>query len=191
MSGVCVVSTADRYDTTSQSLSFSLSLLGPKPFRSRYLSEFTGTFLLVFTVGCNVLSANAVWAATSIACVLMVSIYALGGVSGAHFNPAVTVTLQLAGKTTDSCRSLDKVTGLAGKACAVQGALNCTIPSPTNLANPSKHRQEKSLLAVRERWYWYRRHCSSYNFMSRTVSVVPVPSLPCSQELLFGTWSDG
>jgi len=71
------------------------------PASAKYLSEFTGTFLLVFTVGCNVLSANAVWAATSIACVLMVSIYALGGVSGAHFNPAVTVTLQLAGKTTD------------------------------------------------------------------------------------------
>jgi len=68
---------------------------------AKYISEFTGTYLLVFTVGCNVLSANAVWAATSIACVLMVSIYALGGVSGAHFNPAVTMTLQFAGKTSD------------------------------------------------------------------------------------------
>merc|ERR1719409_2077393 len=66
---------------------------------TKCLSEFTGTYLLVFTVGCNVLGGSAVWAATSIACVLMVSIYALGAVSGAHFNPAVTVTLQLAGKT--------------------------------------------------------------------------------------------
>jgi len=68
------------------------------PTSAKYLSEFTGTFLLVFTVGCNVLSKNAIWAATSIACVLMVSIYALGGVSGAHFNPAVTVALQLSNK---------------------------------------------------------------------------------------------
>merc|ERR1719337_743529 len=63
-----------------------------------YFSEFLGTYLLVFTVGCNVLTGSPVWAATSIACVLMVSIYALGGVSGANFNPAVSVTLGLSGK---------------------------------------------------------------------------------------------
>merc|ERR1719324_1056342 len=33
-----------------------------------------------------------------VACVLMVSIYALGGVSGANFNPAVSLTLGLSGK---------------------------------------------------------------------------------------------
>merc|ERR1719252_421970 len=65
---------------------------------AKYVAEFVGTFLLVFTVGCNVLSGSPVWAATSIACVLMVSIYALGGVSGANFNPAVSVTLGLSGK---------------------------------------------------------------------------------------------
>lgn len=64
----------------------------------RYVAEFVGTWLLVFTVGCNVLSGSPVWAATSIACVLMVSIYALGGVSGANFNPAVSLTLGVAGK---------------------------------------------------------------------------------------------
>jgi len=65
---------------------------------AKYLAEFVGTFLLVFTVGCNVLTGSPVWAATSIACVLMVSIYALGGVSGANFNPAVSVTLGLSKK---------------------------------------------------------------------------------------------
>merc|ERR1712100_1010803 len=63
-----------------------------------YVAEFVGTYLLVFTVGCNVLSGSAVWAATSIACVLMVSIYALGAVSGANFNPAVSLTLALSNK---------------------------------------------------------------------------------------------
>jgi len=68
----------------------------------KYIAEFIGTFLLVFTVGCNVLTSPektaANWAATSIACVLMVSIYALGGVSGGNFNPAVSFTLGLCGK---------------------------------------------------------------------------------------------
>jgi len=67
----------------------------------KYIAEFIGTYLLVFTVGCNVLTSPektaANWAATSIACVLMVSIYALGGVSGANFNPAVSFTLGLSG----------------------------------------------------------------------------------------------
>eukprot|EP00747_Dinoflagellata_sp_TGD_P125959 gnl/TRDRNA2_/TRDRNA2_174230_c4_seq1.p1 gnl/TRDRNA2_/TRDRNA2_174230_c4~~gnl/TRDRNA2_/TRDRNA2_174230_c4_seq1.p1 ORF type:complete len:454 (-),score=75.77 gnl/TRDRNA2_/TRDRNA2_174230_c4_seq1:65-1426(-) len=65
---------------------------------ARYLSEFLGTFLLVFTVGCNVLAGDATWAVTSIACVYMVSIYALGDVSGAHFNPAVSLSLGISRK---------------------------------------------------------------------------------------------
>jgi len=57
------------------------------------VAEFVGTFLLVFTVGCNVLGKTPVWAGVSIACVLMVAIYALGKVSGGNFNPAVSVAL--------------------------------------------------------------------------------------------------
>jgi len=61
-------------------------------------SEFLGTYLLVLTVGCNVLGGgDGTWAALSIASVLMVSIYALGSVSGANFNPAVSLTLLLTG----------------------------------------------------------------------------------------------
>lgn len=62
---------------------------------SEILPEFTGTFLLVFTIGCNVLSQTQVWAGVSIACVLMVAIYAFGNVSGANFNPAVSLALGL------------------------------------------------------------------------------------------------
>lgn len=65
------------------------------PLYAKCVAEFIGTFLLIFTVGCNVLMAPAAWGATSIACVLMVSIYALGGVSGANFNPAVSFCLAL------------------------------------------------------------------------------------------------
>lgn len=64
-----------------------------EPFISRCLSEFLGTYLLVITVGCNVIDGNPTWAVASIASVLMVLIYALGPVSGAHFNPAVTAAI--------------------------------------------------------------------------------------------------
>merc|ERR1719191_2048651 len=67
------------------------------PAYCKYLAEFLGTYLLVLTVGCNVIDGSPVWAATSIACVLMVSIYALGSVSGANFNPAVTLAVALSG----------------------------------------------------------------------------------------------
>jgi len=63
---------------------------------AKLTAEFLGTFLLIFTVGCNVLSGNAVWGGVSIASVLMVAIYALGGISGANFNPAVSLALYLA-----------------------------------------------------------------------------------------------
>ncbi|CAE8638943.1 unnamed protein product [Polarella glacialis] len=49
---------------------------------AKCLAEFLGTFLLVFTVGCNVLTGQSIWGGVSIASVLMVAIYALGGVSG-------------------------------------------------------------------------------------------------------------
>jgi len=62
---------------------------------ANYIAEFVGTFMLVFTIGCNVLSGQPVWGAVSIACVLTVMIYALGKSSGANFNPAVSVALGL------------------------------------------------------------------------------------------------
>ena len=56
---------------------------------AKYLAEFIGTFLLIFTVGCNVLGkTDATWAGVSIAFVLMVSIYALGGISGGQLQPS-------------------------------------------------------------------------------------------------------
>jgi len=61
------------------------------------LSEFLGTFMLVVTVGFNVLGGSKA-PAFSIAASLMCMIYALGNVSGAHFNPAVTLAILLSGR---------------------------------------------------------------------------------------------
>jgi len=69
-----------------------------EPAVARYAAEFIGTFMLVFTIGCNVLSGQPVWGGVSIACVLTVMIYALGKSSGANFNPAVSLALGLCDK---------------------------------------------------------------------------------------------
>merc|ERR1719265_2574918 len=58
--------------------------------KSKLASEFIGTFFLTLTVGLNVIGkSNA--PVFSIAASLMCMIFALGRVSGAHFNPAVTL----------------------------------------------------------------------------------------------------
>jgi aquaporin Z len=55
----------------------------------RCVSEFIGTFLLVLTLGLNItMSSPAV--AFSAAATLLCMGYALGNVSGGHFNPAIT-----------------------------------------------------------------------------------------------------
>lgn len=79
---------------------------------AKLVAEFVGTFLLVFTVGCNVLGKTPVWAGVSIACVLMVCIYALGGISGANFNPAVSVSLAI-------CNSMKGPGGMDWKTCSM------------------------------------------------------------------------
>lgn len=64
---------------------------------AKYTAEFIGTFVLVFTIGCNVITGQGVWAGVSIASALTVMIYALANSSGANFNPAVSVALGITG----------------------------------------------------------------------------------------------
>ncbi len=66
----------------------------------KYICEFIGTFFLVFTIGTAVISPGAgSFAPFAIGAVLAAMIYAGGHISGAHYNPAVTVTLWLRGET--------------------------------------------------------------------------------------------
>jgi len=78
------------------------------------ISEFLGTFILVATVGANVLTGSSTWAVLSIASSLMVAIFALASVSGANFNPAVSLALFLNGSMTASEMAMYMVSQLAG-----------------------------------------------------------------------------
>ena len=72
----------------------------------------------MLTVGCNVIGGSSTWAALSIASSLMVGIYSLGSVSGANFNPAVSLALFLAGEMDASKMGIYMATQVVGGICA-------------------------------------------------------------------------
>jgi len=66
---------------------------------NKYLVEFIGTFFLVLTIGLAVLEPGAgAMAPVAIGSALMVMVYAGGHISGAHYNPAVTLAVWLRGR---------------------------------------------------------------------------------------------
>lgn len=62
----------------------------------RYVTELIGTFFLVFTIGMTAVEGSTN-AALAIGATLMVMVYMGGHVSGAHYNPAVSVAVLLRG----------------------------------------------------------------------------------------------
>lgn len=70
---------------------------------SKYAVELIGTFFLVLTIGLVVIEPGAgAFAPVAIGSVLMVMIYAGGHISGAHYNPAVTLAVWMRGRCPGS-----------------------------------------------------------------------------------------
>ncbi|MEN3308691.1 MAG: aquaporin [Micromonosporaceae bacterium] len=63
----------------------------------KYLTEFIGTFVLVLTI-CGAVASGSPLAPLAIGGALAAAIYAGGHISGAHYNPAVTLAVLLRGK---------------------------------------------------------------------------------------------
>ena len=64
----------------------------------KYIVEFIGTFFLVLTICMSVIGGAGVMAPLAIGSALMVMVFAGGHISGAHYNPAVTLAVYLRGK---------------------------------------------------------------------------------------------
>jgi len=74
---------------------------------NKYLAEFLGTFILVFLGSMGILAVGGAAGAAEIVAIafafglaLLAGIWAVGHVSGGHFNPAVTLAMVLDGRTS-------------------------------------------------------------------------------------------
>ena len=90
----------------------------------KYLVEFIGTFFLILTIGMTVIDpAIGGFAPLTIGSILIVMVYAGGHISGAHYNPAVTLAVWLRGK----CDTKDVIPYLASQIIAAFAAAHVVI----------------------------------------------------------------
>src|SRR4051794_33913074 len=110
------------------------------PLGRKLVVEFIGTFFLVFTVCEAVKTADGI-APLAIGSALMVMVFAGGHISGAHYNPAVTLAVWLRGKCTTAelpAYMVAQVVGAVAAAGAVlflKGGAGAT--PPTRAAGPA------------------------------------------------------
>ncbi len=85
----------------------------------RYLAEFLGTFPLTYIVWLSVTFAMPFPTPLMAAMALGIGVYTLGGISGAHFNPAVTIGLLTIKKINVSDAAMYVIAQLLGGAFAL------------------------------------------------------------------------
>jgi aquaporin Z len=66
----------------------------------KWIVEFIGTFFLVYVIGCVSLQDHVLLGPLAIGASLMVMIFAGGHISGAHYNPSVTLGVWIRGACT-------------------------------------------------------------------------------------------
>jgi aquaporin Z len=103
----------------------------------KLLTEAIGTFFLVLTIGCTVILSGAAGSGIipplAIGSALMVMIYAGGHLSGAHYNPAVTLAVAIRGRLPKSEVLPYWVAQVLGALLAA-GVATYLVGSPTNAA---------------------------------------------------------
>src|ERR687896_380094 len=106
---------------------------------NKYLTECIGTFFLVLTIGLAVLGGTPM-APLAIGASLMVMVYMGGHVSGAHYNPAVSLAVLLRGKLQGrdvvSYMAMQVVGALAASAVVYVILGRTFAPAPGDTASP-------------------------------------------------------
>ena len=105
-----------------------------------YITEFLGTFFLVLTICMVICGGLDTLAPVAIGVMLMVLVYMGGHISGAHYNPAVSVAVLLRGKCTAADVIGYVISQCAGAAIAVKTtlfflpSLKGSVPSAATLS---------------------------------------------------------
>ena len=107
--------------------------------------EFIGTFLLVFTVGASV-RGGAALAPLAIGAALMVMVYAGGHISGAHYNPAVTLAALVRGRIGAGDAVSYWIVQLAGGLVAAPLVRAAVSTSQSQVVAPVGHAMVSALL---------------------------------------------
>ena len=112
---------------------------------NKYIAEFIGTFFLVLTIGCAVLAGDrAIIPPMAVGAVLMAMVYAGGHVSGAHYNPAVTIGVWMRGRL----KAADIVPYVGAQAAgAVAAALAATFLRPDSAVDAPVLNMPRALTA--------------------------------------------
>ena len=107
----------------------------------KYIAELIGTFALVFCgTGAIVINQESGGAVTHVGIaitfglIVMSMIYALGNVSGAHINPAVSIAFTVAAKFPVTKLTLYIIAQLSGAVLAI-GTLKLLFPANPNLGS--------------------------------------------------------
>jgi aquaporin Z len=100
----------------------------------KYLTEFIGTFFLVFTIALAGQHDRAT-AAIAIGSVLMCMVYMGGHVSGAHYNPAVTLAVYIRGRLAAAEIAPYMIAQVAGAVVAALIVFSITANTPAPRPN--------------------------------------------------------
>lgn len=107
--------------------------------KNSYIAETVGTFSMVFA-GCGAIVVNDLYngalghigVSLVFGLIIMAMIYAMGNISGAHFNPAVTIGFLFAGRL-DKSAVLPYISSQLAGAILAAGVLRLLFPEHSNL----------------------------------------------------------